>query len=235
MPTKFTPETTATFLARFRNSGNATASADAAGIGKRTLFDWLEKGRSEAEEDGEYREFLAAFEKARGEMRDLRAARHYRVAFGGIERKPKCRTYTTEAGLEITTNEIERTEDGELQWVEYWREPDVKAMQWLMARDEPAVYGNPETTVNVRDSTAYLGARDPKELGAGLAMTLFGALEVLRSEGVLPTLPAIETQATATVDDPVDVAPTGRVSADTAPVEARPTDKPTPDDDADLL
>jgi hypothetical protein len=222
---KFTAETTATFLSRFRNSGNASASADAAGIGARTLCDWLERGRGEAKEDGEYRDFLEAFEKVRGEMRDLRAARHYRVAFGGIERKPKCRKYVTEAGLEVSTTEIERGPDGELQWEEHWREPDVKAMQWLMARDEPAVYGNPETTLNVRDTT-YLGGRDPREVASGLPVLFLGAIDVLREFGGLPAR-AIEVQATAAVEDPVDV---------DAPA-AKLVEKPTPDkdDDADLL
>ena len=81
---KLTPEIAEAFFNRYKNSSNAAASADACGIGERTLYDWL--GHGERQLRGKYRDFLDAFTKLRGEVRDIPAARHRRIALGGIER-----------------------------------------------------------------------------------------------------------------------------------------------------
>ena len=91
---KLTPEIAEAFFNRYKNSSNAAASADACGIGERTLYDWL--GHGERQLGGKYWDFLDAFTKLRGEIRDIPAARHRRIALGGIERKPKRRSYLTE-------------------------------------------------------------------------------------------------------------------------------------------
>jgi hypothetical protein len=128
-PSKLNSQTAGDFLAKLRSSGNTAASADSAGVGVATIYHWLELGRQR--NSGPYREFWEAYTRARGDYRLLRATRHHEIAIGGIERKP--------ATVEGTTL-IKRDENGEVVWEEHRREPNVRALEWEMQRDEPETY-----------------------------------------------------------------------------------------------
>jgi hypothetical protein len=195
-PSVLTPETAQAFFARYRNSGNVSASVDACGVTTTALYHWLEKGR--AQQKGAFRDFLDTFTRVRGELRYLRAARHRRISLGGIEKKPKRRSYFTEMGVEIVTDEIQRDpETKEIVWIETWREPDVRAMEWEMTRDEPELYGRgPENIVNVNNGPTLANGQNPQEVAASLADLFVGAIAVLREHGALPrpARPAIEVK-----------------------------------------
>lgn len=64
-PTKFNPEVAETILAAVRKGCYLHVAAAAAGVGRRTLNKWLERGKGEAEEDSPYREFRQGYLKAR--------------------------------------------------------------------------------------------------------------------------------------------------------------------------
>jgi hypothetical protein len=218
---KLTPETTEIFFNRYKNSSNAAASADACGIGERTLYDWLERGERQLR--GKYRDFLDAFTKLRGEIRDIPAARHRRIALGGIEKKPKRRTYMTDKGFEVVTDEILRNEAGDIEFVEVWREPDPRALEWLLARQQPELYGNPELRVNVQHNGDRLACgQTPAEVGSLLVDRFVGALAALKESGALTRPAQIEVTASAPAAIPAEML--------TTPVEDAKPEKPTPDD-----
>jgi hypothetical protein len=157
---KFTPEMAEAFCTRYRQSGHLNASADACGLGERTVHDWLSRGASE--ESGPYRDFRDEIEKIRGAFRDQRAAFHHRIAMGGLFRRPKCKTIFTEKGVPITTDEVERDENGEIQWVEHWQSPDIKALEWEMQLTDPAF--SAQATVNVNNGLALAGGQRHSKL-----------------------------------------------------------------------
>jgi hypothetical protein len=154
--------------------------------------------RKAAQHKGAFRDFLDTFTRVRGELRDLRAARHRRISLGGIEKKPKRRSYFTEKGIEVITDEIERDpETKEIVWIETWREPDVRAIEWEMAHDEPAVYGRPDVVLS--NDIKQANGPKPEEVAISLADLFVGAINVLREYGALtaPARPAIEVNAAA--------------------------------------
>jgi hypothetical protein len=196
-PSKLNPQTAGEFLAKLRSSGNVAASADSSGLGVATVYHWLALGRQR--NSGPYREFLEAYTRARGDYRLLRATRHHEIAIGGIEKEPA----TVEG-----TSLIKRDENGEVVWEEHWREPNIRALEWEMQRDEPEVYGRRSDTAPPTDVTI----ESPKSRAEQLAESaqyfdLFaGAIKILLDLGVpLPAIvgqrqlpapaPAIETTA----------------------------------------
>lgn len=60
-PTKFSPEIAQTILEAVRKGCYLHVAAAAAGIGRRTLNKWLERGRSEEDEDKDFREFRQGY------------------------------------------------------------------------------------------------------------------------------------------------------------------------------
>jgi len=174
-PSKLDPQTAEAFLAKLRSSGNVAASADSAGVGVATVYHWLELGRQR--NSGPYREFWEAFTRARGDYRLLRATRHHEIAIGGIEKKP-----VTVEGKSL----IKRDENGEVVWEEHWREPNVRALEWEMERDEPETYGRrsdgaPQTDVAIESPMSKAEMR----VKAAQRLDLFrGGIQVLLDLGV---------------------------------------------------
>jgi hypothetical protein len=179
-PSKLNSQTAGEFLAKLRSSGNVAASANSAGLGVATVYHWLELGRQRT--SGPYREFLEAYTRARGDYRLLRATRHHEIAVGGIEKKPA----TVEG-----TNLIKRDENGEVVWEEQWREPNVRALEWELERDEPEIYGRRSDATPQPDIVTE-SPRSKEEMRAAAAqrLDLFrGAIQVLVDLGVpLPQL-----------------------------------------------
>jgi len=194
-PSKLDPQTAEAFLAKLRSSGNVAASADSAGVGVATVYHWLELGRQR--NSGPYREFWEAFTRARGDYRLLRATRHHEIAIGGIEKKP----VTVEG-----TTVIKRDENGEVVWEEHWREPNIRALEWEMERDEPGTYGRgsdaaSQTEVAVETPMSKAEMR----VKAAQRFDLFrSAIQVLLDLGV--EFP--EMEAGARLSDGNDVPPT---------------------------
>ena len=174
-PSKLNSQTAGDFLAKLRSSGNVTASADSAGVGVATIYHWLELGRQR--KSGAFREFLEAFGRARGDYRLYRAIRQHDIAIGGIEKKP-----ATNAGTTL----IKRDENGEVVWEEHWREPNVRALEWEMERDEPDIYGRRSDTAppsNISDQAPK--SRAELEAEAGMYLDLFaGGVKILLDLGV---------------------------------------------------
>lgn len=65
-PTKFFPEVAEAILEAVRSGAYLLAAANAAGIGRRTLHSWIERGKSDAEEDAPFREFRRKYLINRG-------------------------------------------------------------------------------------------------------------------------------------------------------------------------
>jgi hypothetical protein len=187
-PSKLNPQTAGEFLAKLRSSGNMAASADSSGLGVATVYHWLALGRQR--NSGPYREFLEAYTRARGDYRLLRATRHREIAVGGIEKKP--------ATVEGT---IKRDENGEVVWQEQWREPNVRALEWEMERDEPETYGRRSEAAPQADVTIE-SPKSKAELEAEAAQmfdTFLGAVRILIDLGVPP--PQIFGQAQLAMSD----------------------------------
>jgi hypothetical protein len=229
-PSKLTPESAEAFLSRYRTTGgNLPAAAEAAGLGVQTVRDYLARGEKQLR--GQYRDFLEAVTKTRGEINGMLSGRLHKIAIGGLTQKPVCKTYTLDNGTVVETNEVIRDKDGQLQFKEVWTEADPRSIQWLLSRRQPENYANPEQRYLVQHSgDVDREGRRPAEVGSLLVDRFFGALATLKEHGAIPQLgpsaaPAIDV-TTAPVPDPVPVL------ADTAPVESAP---PDPDDTADLL
>lgn len=67
-PTKCTPEVIEAFCAAIRRGATRTLAAQASGIGRKTLYRWLENAESEADADAPYRHFRHAVELAEAEL-----------------------------------------------------------------------------------------------------------------------------------------------------------------------
>ena len=66
-PSKLTPEVQERIASFLRAGAYVGQAAEAAGIGRSTLDDWMRRGESTAEKDRPYREFREAVEQARAE------------------------------------------------------------------------------------------------------------------------------------------------------------------------
>jgi hypothetical protein len=199
-PSKLNPQTAGEFLAKLCSSGNVAASADSAALGVATVYHWLELGRQR--NSGPYREFLEAYTRARGDYRLLRATRHHEIAMGGVEKKPA----TVEG-----TNIIKRDENGEVVWQEQWREPNLKALEWEMQRDEPETYGRRPEAAPQADVSESPKSRAEMQAEAAQMFDLFsGAVKILVDLGVPPSqlgLKLLEPPAVETTSKPVGPVP----------------------------
>jgi hypothetical protein len=203
-PSKLNPQTAEEFLAKLRSSGNVAASADSAGVGIATIYHWLELGRQRR--SGPFREFLESFIRARGDYRLYRATRHHRIAIGGIERKP-----ATIGGTSL----IRRDENGEVVWEEHWREPNLRALQWEMERDERETYGRLSEAVSQAEIPADVPEPSKAEMEAEAAKYVdlfYNSVKVLVDLGVpLPQIapPPVETTAEKVSEPDSHEAPSG--------------------------
>lgn len=199
-PSKLNPQTAGEFLAKLRSSGNVAASADSAGLGVATVYHWLALGRQR--NSGPYREFLEAYTRARGDYRLQRATRHHEIAIGGIEKKPA----TIEG-----TNIIKRDENGQIVWKEHWREPNIRALEWEMQRDEPETYGlRPEPALQAVVSESPKSKAELEAEAAQYLDLFSGGIKILLDLGVpLPQIgvPQLEPSAVETTSKPVGLVP----------------------------
>ena len=66
-PTKLTPEVQQTIVAMLRAGNRIEYSAEAAGVSRRTAYDWIERGAKPGKPNKPYRDFADAVEQARAE------------------------------------------------------------------------------------------------------------------------------------------------------------------------
>jgi hypothetical protein len=186
-------------------------------------------------------DFVDALTKLRGEVNGTLSARLHRIAVGGVDRRPVCKSYTTESGEIVETNEIERDENGELKWKDVWLDPSERSLWWLLARRQPEQYGNPEQRMTVQHTGDKLACgQTPQEVGNLLVDRFVGALATLRENGALTRPAQIEVAATP-VPDPIPAEMvTAATDKETCTLEvqvsdAKPEKKPDPDDIEGLL
>jgi hypothetical protein len=137
------PELQAKIIDGLRMSGTLTAAALYAGIDRLTLARWLNIGEK-AEEGSQHRSLYNEVLNARGSFIIAGAGRHHRWAIGGIIEKPRLKTIVTETGAIIRTDEVELDQDGNPVMVKSWLNPDVRAIEWEMARLAPEDYASPD-------------------------------------------------------------------------------------------
>jgi hypothetical protein len=116
-----------------------------------------------------------------------------------------CKSYTTESGQIIETNEIERDpETGEMKWRDVWLDPSERSLWWLLARRQPEQFGNPEQRMTVQHTGDRLPCgQTPAEVGSLLVDRFFGALASLKENGALTRPEPEAIDVTAPVPDPV--------------------------------
>lgn len=133
-PTLLTPETKEKILDAVRGGALQREAAAAGGIAEGTLEEWLGRGRGTDDRDdpdGLYAAFAGAYEKAFAENTIALRGIVERGARGELVERTVTRR-TESRGESVIT--IEETKERTLA--------DSRAAQWMLARREPAIYGD---------------------------------------------------------------------------------------------
>jgi len=140
-PSKLDSETVNVFLDTLKGTGNVRTSAERACIGVTSVYRWLELG-NEAK-SGPFREFRHAFMRAKGEFNAQSQIIHHRWANGGIIKEPK-----TKRDEKTGERVVVRDGNGEIVWQERYLRPDLRALEWEIARADTEAYGRqPEISI----------------------------------------------------------------------------------------
>jgi len=140
-PSKLDSETVNMFLDTLRGTGNVRTSAERACIGVTTLYRWLELGNKA--KSGPFREFRHAFMRAKGDFKAQSQITHHCWANGGIIKEPKTRL-DEETGERV----VVRDGTGEIVWQERYTRPDLRALQWEIARSDTEAHDRqPEISI----------------------------------------------------------------------------------------
>jgi transcriptional regulator with XRE-family HTH domain len=171
-PYVLTSEISAAVLDSLRMGGTVTGAARYAGISRELLAKWLRQGESDKgkRQPTAHANLYTEVLKARGQFVIAGASRHHRWGLGGIVEKPKLKIIETGNGSVIRTDEVETDEDGNPVMVKSWIEPDVRAIEWELARLDPESYASPDasriTQINQQSTQIRTNLLDVlKELG----------------------------------------------------------------------
>jgi len=132
-PSKLDSETVNVFLDTLKGTGNVRTSAERACIGVTSVYRWVELGNKA--KSGPFREFLNAFLRAKGDFKAQSQLTHHRWANGGIIKEPK-----TKLDEETGERVVLRDGNGEIVWQERYMRPDLRALQWEIARTDAEAY-----------------------------------------------------------------------------------------------
>jgi hypothetical protein len=122
-PIKLTPETQERVLKAIRAGNTREATAEYAGIGRSTLYRWIELG--ERRKKGIHREFWDALKKAESEC-EIRNVGIIQLA---------CQ------GGEVIERKTIRKQDGATEVVEKYTRADWTAAAWWLERRRPGAWG----------------------------------------------------------------------------------------------
>jgi hypothetical protein len=135
---KLTPELQKLFFETLRLTGFQRHAAMSCGVRDKTICLWKTKGRQQ--KSGIYRTFVEEFDKFTAERIAIGAELHYRVAHGEIFKSPRRKWITTPRGDTIQLDEIELDENGQPVMVDVCTGPDLRAIEWELARLDPETY-----------------------------------------------------------------------------------------------
>jgi hypothetical protein len=148
---KLTPEIQKLFIETLRLTGNYRAAANRCAIDPATPMTWKAKGETQVR--GIYRDFREACIRTLGERVTLSAGIHYRVSHGQIYKAPLRKREFTPRGDLIETNELALDKEGRPIFVDVCDAPDLKAIEWELARIDPETYALKPGGVTVNSQT----------------------------------------------------------------------------------